>query len=698
MTRPLSVLQFSGIHPDTLGHYLSGLGLLAAVGQKWPDVRGCWQDRRFVLLHESLSAPQVREYLISQWKPTPYNVRWWADAQKKKDDVKLWAERNNKTVIEINVMEAQLVGTRQNYFNPIFGAGGTLGQRKFATVWAECLKRARPPFKVPKPVTQATNKKSPKQTKSKAQVESEDWLTVTLTGTDETELPSVSASGTWFVFANKSFNTGQDWSRVGRLSPWSYLLAVEGAFLLVGDVNRRMGVKARPYAVFPFVCDPAQPSTAGEVGMLKGEFWAPLWESPATLSEVRHLLRRGLARIGSRSAHTPAEFAIAALGAGTDAGVTEFARFEFRQTTSAKVYEAVPREHVTVAQSGAVGGTERLATSELLAQLIPWLSRLPYEPRESDQRGKFRGFRGPVEGMVIRVSEAVGSPEEAELWRQLLLELARQQTRTDRNKTFRETLPPLPRLKPGWFDRAWSETSLPAEIAVARAVASVGAGTPSPMILNVFGVKVDRRKSLTFTSGERPARVVWNDGQTNRVLGQVLRRRLIDAEPGQPLPVGGPCRASLDALSRFLSGDDLNLDMIATWVPALTLIDWNEQKVNPSPVGVLFAGELLLWGLFRPIFHEAPRRLFPKAPVESRPAQSRRILQLILAGNLEEAVQIAKAHYRAAGRRVVEVPVAFPIDHDFPTRLAASLLIPVRDRDIRDGLARWLFPEKLSPA
>ena len=26
----------------------------------------------------------------------------------------------------------------------------------------------------------------------------------------------------------------------------------------LGDVNRRLGIRARPYAVFPFVCDPAQ--------------------------------------------------------------------------------------------------------------------------------------------------------------------------------------------------------------------------------------------------------------------------------------------------------------------------------------------------------------------------------------------------------------------------------------------------------
>ncbi len=702
MTGSLNVLPFPGIHPDTLGHYLSGLGLLAAVGQRWPDVRGCWRDRRFVLLHESLTEEEVREYLLahSQWKPIRYE-RWWDKVQsadtKAKGSSAVRRERNVRSIPEVRILEAHIVGAGRNQFNPIFGAGGTLGQRKFAAVHDECLKKARPTIKPPKEASASAKKKPPKPAKSKAQLDAEAWLGAALAGTDDVELPSIAASGTWFVFANKSFNTGQDWFREGRLSPWSYLLAVEGAFLLVGDVNRRLGAKARPYAVFPYICDPAQPTTAGEVGMLKGEFWAPLWDNPATLAEVRHLLRRGLAKVGSRSAHAPAEFAVAALGAGTDAGVAEFARFELRQTTSAKVYEAVPREHVAVARPGAAGGPERLAAAELLAQLIPWMNRLPYEPRKSDQKGKFRGLRGPVEAAVVRVSEAVGRQDEPERWRRLLLELSRQQARIDRNKAFREKLPPIPRLKPGWFERAWPAGSFPDEIAVARSIASVGAGTPSPLIMNVFGVQGEGRNVYNFAPGERPAQVVWDEGQPTRVLGQVLRRRLIDAEPGKPLPVGGPCGAPLEAVGRLLIGD-LDMEMIADWVPALAVIDWNGVRVAPSASRQRFAGELLLWGLFRPIFHENPYRLFGWLPDAPRPALARRILHLILAGNTDEAIRAAKSHYRAAGRRVVDVPAAVTSGDDVPTRLAAALLIPVADRNIRDGLTRWLFPQKLTTA
>lgn len=693
MTRSLNVLPFPGIHPDTLGHYLSGLGLLAAVGQRWPDVRGCWRDRRFVLLHESLTVPAIREYLLAhdQWQPSQYE-RWWDKAQsadtKAKGSSAVRRERNARSIPEVSILEAHIVGVGRNQFNPIFGDGGVMGQRKFAAAWAECRDKARPVIKERKSTVKPPRKTPTTQSKSKDQLRSESWLEAAFAGAEDVELPRISSAGAWFVFANKAFNTGQKWFREGQVSPWSYLLAIEGAFLLVGDVSRRLGAKARPYAVFPFVCDPAQPTTTGEAGMLRGEFWAPLWENPATLAEVRHLLRRGMARIGGRSAHAPAEFAVAALAAGTDAGVAEFVRFELRHTTTTDYCrEAIPRETVSVGREPAAG--------HLLTDLVNWVGALR---RHDDNRERqFRGLCGPVEAAVIRVGEAVGRPDEPEQWRRLLLELSRQQARIDRNKAFREKLPPVPRLKPGWFERAWPAGSFPDEVALARSVASVGAGTPSPLVVNVFGVQGEGRKGFNFAPGERPARVVWDEGQPTRVLGQILQRRLIDAEPGEPLPVGGRCKAPLGAVERLLIGD-LDTGVIADWVPALALIDWDGVRVAPSASRPRSAGELLLWGLFRPIFHENPHRLFDWLPDDPKPALARRILHLILAGNMDEAIRAAKGHYRAAGRRIVDVPTAVTSGDDLPARLAAALLIPVADRVIQDGLTRWLFPQKLTTA
>jgi hypothetical protein len=111
---------------------------------------------------------------------------------------------------------------------------------------------------------------------------------------------------------------------------------------------------------------------------------------------------------------------------------------------------------------------------------------------------------------------------------------------------------------------------------------------------------------------------------------------------------------------------------------------------------VPFAGELLLWGLFRPLFHENPHSLFEWLPREPKPALARRILNLIQFGNLEEAIRAAEAYYQAAGRSVVNVPGSRSFDDNLPARLAAVLLVPARSDDVRRGLRRWLVPEKVT--
>ena len=83
--------------------------------------------------------------------------------------------------------------------------------------------------------------------------------------------------------------------------------------------------------------------------------------------------------------------------------------------------------------------------------VVSWLNRLPFEPRDQKQKGKFRGLRGPIEQAIVRIGENV---EDAERWRQLLLLLGDTQARIDKNKSWREKFPALPLLSPEWFERA----------------------------------------------------------------------------------------------------------------------------------------------------------------------------------------------------------------------------------------------------
>lgn len=688
----LKAFSFDGIHTDSLGNYLAGLGLLAATSQRWPGIRGCWRDGRFLLLSDEVaSADEINAFLLNGWKPTTYE-RWWVTAQKAdtkaKSSAKLWRERNQRSLAEVRLVDSHVVGAGRNSFNPILGKGGNIAKRDLAKASKDAIKLLSKP-------------------------ESPDWLNATLHGGSSLPMPDLSNGGTWFVFANKTYNSGQDWYREGQLSPWSLLFAIEGAFLLVGGVNRRLGSRARAYAVFPFISEPSQPETDGEIGMSQAEFWAPLWSHPASLLEIRSLLQRGLARLGGRAAHAPHEFAVAALGAGVDGGLSEFARYDLRHTTSpGNAYEAIPRERIRVrsASRSLNADKSRAIASRLLATFLEsrWLDRLPYEPHDSKQKGKFVGLRGPIEAAIIRIGER---PHDGERWQDLLLKLAAAQAHIDRNKALRDRCKmPLPLLPPDWFAVAWPVEMRTDEIEVARAIASVGwaSSRPShnvPMLSNVFGIEVSRRNERCSAQLPvvRPAQAVWGSGDPLQVVLDVAHRRLIDGETSETAPFTASLTCHLDVVSRLLSDDgSLDLEMVAKWVPALSLIDWSRSRPQAAlqdRPNTAADGTALLHALVRPLFHCCETRgvrfrdgtqLFRK---EQRPKINllRRLFHLLRFNAIDEALQVLRDRYLAVGRAIVEPPMGLQADGP---RIAAALLIPLDNHAVANGLERWLQPAK----
>lgn len=668
MSKVLNVVPFSGVCPDSLGNYLVGLGLLAASAQQWPAIRGCWRNGSFTLIGDEIERASIESYLLREWSPTAYE-RWWAETQKKdtkaKTDRGLWAMRSRAVVGQVRILDAHIVGSGRNQFNPVLGTGGNVGKRDLAKACADArvlLSKA-------------------KQDQKTA------WLITTLEAGGSDVLPRLNNAGTWFVYANKTFNGGQDWYREGEISPWSFLLALEGAMMLVGGIDRRLSAKARPYAVFPFVTEAPAPALEGEIGLAKAEFWAPLWEQPATLQEIRTLLKRGLARIGERTAKAPHEFAVAALAAGVDAGVTTFARFVLRQTTSSQVYEAIPREQIQVKE---VQSQE----SRLVEPLLPWLDRLPFEPSDSKQRGKFKGLRGPIEQAIIDIA---AQPEEPERWQGLLLMLADTQRRIDHNKLLRGQCRALPWLEQAWFAKCWPVP--PAEMLAARAIASIGAATDEPIIINIYGVEPHKRTNPNFSGEQRPQRVVWHSGQPLRVLADVLERRLIDTDATSPLPLRAMHVCTAEVLAGFMTRG-LDFDMIVRWIPPLSLIRWDQQQtITPSAeertASSSLDGTSLLHALFRPLFYPGklrisrenlfPDRLLPRA------ITARRLLTLIRQENWDEAIQLAGGRYLAAGHATVKPPPNIHADGEL---LAAALLTPLQEHVITAGLGRWLQPKR----
>jgi CRISPR-associated protein Csx17 len=667
MSQVWCALRFPGLRPESLGHYLAGLGLLAATSVSWPEIRGCWKYGHFLLVGDALERAAIEDFVLTTWQPTPY-TRWWKTAQRQdtnaRDDRHLWQARNVQEAGRVRALDGHIIGNGRNRFNPVLGSGGNIGRRDLERLFQDASTLLR-----------------------RAPADKRAWLLTTLDGTADRPLPALQSAGTWFVSANKTFNSGQSWYQEGQLSPWSVLLALEGAQLLTGGVGRRLGARSRPYAVFPFVADAPSPTVADEVGLATAEFWAPVWEHPATLGELRAFFARGLAQIGPRAAHAPHEFAVAALAAGVDAGVQMFVRFVLRQTTSRQVYEAIPRERVVV--SPAPGGAAHLITP-----LLSWLDRLPADPRNRRQQGAFRGLRGPVEAALIRLAER---PEAPEHWQILLQRLAEAQGRIDRNQRLRDQCHAVPWLPPAWFSRAWP--SPPMELLVARAIASVGAAGDLPVLLNCYGVTLDRQRRPLFPGDQRPHRAVWHNGPVLQVLAAVLERRLVDAAPLAPLPLGGPCPCSAAGIAAFLA-DTLDLAEIGRWVPPLALINWGSggpsDQEGPSVLPLpAVDGAFLLHALFRPLFHPGPLQVAGAAlfPDGTRPAAAtvRQLFHLIRQEHWEAAVALAHARYRVAGRTMVLPPHGIRAHGE---RLAAALLLPMAAPAVQAGVQRWFQPQK----
>lgn len=541
----------------------------------------------------------------------------------------------------------------RNVFNPIFGSGGNIGRRNLAKVSLEAKKMIE---------------NAEESLKSC-------WLDNTLFGMDA-DLPELKATGTWFVHANRTYNSGQaNIYREGRLSPWSFLLALEGSLLFIGSVEKRLTNTARPYATFPFIASPANPPNEKSSRVRReGEFWAPLWETPATIIEVRSLLHRGLARLGQKNAASPHEFGVAVLNHGVDAGVSGFAPFELRETTTSQVFEAIPKGIIRTQEDDC----SRTA-AELISELIPWINRLPGERK----KGKgFLGLRGPIEESVRYVSE---DPMDSSRWQELLLQVADTQRRIDQDRTrdWRKICIAVPRLSLKWLDYLWPD-GMSKEIQITGSIASIGACSGYPILANIFGVEAARGYS-SFPK-DRPYSTVWSDGPLIDQMIKILRRRLIDADPKDQWPLSGSYPAPLSLVGDFLN-ERLDEEEVARWIPALSLLDWR-NGYHQGKIDNEMSGDALqvLDGFFRPLL--TPNLEWGDLEAELHLPFVLRMVNLLQQDDVENAIDLASSRIRA----LKGIPIVRPIfSSSLGRRLVAAMLIPAICSDIYKMRSKWLL-------
>ncbi|HWK29609.1 MAG TPA: type I-U CRISPR-associated protein Csx17 [Solirubrobacter sp.] len=149
-------------------------------------------------------------------------------------------------------------------------------------------------------------------------------------------------------------------------NPWDLVFAVTGAMVFAAGVTRRLGVGGA--AAAPFTLRPTGTGYGSAVRGEKGrdELWLPTWSRPATLAEVRALLREGRIQLQRRDAASALDAARAAGELGVARGISGFERFAILERAGQSNL-SVPAGQIKVQANPA---------AEALATLDPWLGRM----------------------------------------------------------------------------------------------------------------------------------------------------------------------------------------------------------------------------------------------------------------------------------------------------------------------------------
>ena len=440
-----------------------------------------------------------------------------------------------------------------------------------------------------------------------------------------------------------------------KINPWDFVLAIEGALMLAGASVRRSAADERSQFATPFTVrfSPVGFSSAAPDGGGRYETWLPLWHNPASFSEVRYLFGEGRATIGRRIARDGIEFARAIGTLGVDRGISSFERYAFLKRRG-KSYVAVPVGHLKVTHKPQL---------ELLTELDRVIGQLDAILRQhKNLPASLSTARHLIDENIFRTSERADPDSFSALIRSLgamgrLLSIAARTKESSRNSLFG--------LSPRWVI-ACDDGSI--EVRIAAALASIKAtGEVGPIRTDITGADAINPYVLSTSSGSRS----WYGNTLSERLGGVLTRRLMEADRSSAprIPIESEVAVSPEDVMAFLMGlvDDVKIEELL-W--GFCTIDWRKAGVNElrdrwrEPVSNYPLSRA--WCLLK-LLHSATGVngvTFKREP---------RVTQLVSAGRIAEACELAGRRMRIAGLHPFEVAYE---DGSDPYRLLASLLIP----------------------
>ena len=687
----LPVIPLKGLSADSLGTYLASLGLFSLAARRWPRIRACWQSERFCLVGGPIALDEIVEFLNevgekNDW--TQYDKPWdndkQADVKKKMSEQTarwraLMAEERS-----LPIFGAHLALDGRVRMNPLLGKGGNAGQRKFDRGWCKAVERIENP------------PRSQSRESLKADIEA------FLDGKSCAYLSNFSA-GSWFGAANKIYNHGAKQPfREGEITPWAMALACEGLPYFAGGASRQLGSRRQSKGAFPFITEAMAPQGSDEAGSVEAEVWAPIWERPMTVPELRSLFLRGRAELRGKGAVSPPAFAAGVTSRGVDAGISEFRRFLLLHTTSAQTFESRLATAVPVPKTNPDS-----ATTRAIRAIVEFHETLPMD-RKVGKRWIFSGLRGPLEQALVDFAATVPVAGHVEQAWALVDEMFSTLVKVDRNRRFRTHNVRFQLLPGEWAAKLFHQDPPSREARLALAVSSLY-GTPHCPPAIAYRIGVEKKNGrLRWEFPESPsARRVWSDAELTGNLGSMVERRTMEAlqKPTPHPPFSASIKVYLEDVHSWLSAD-VDEEQMGLWLNRFCMFEWSSEPSGEAAKELqrgfprarpVVDNMLAIYALFRPLvsnwlFHQVLHESGVQAEGASTCARLGRAIAMLRHGDMNAAAEEALATYRSAGVALADFNV-LPDGYN-PGRLLAALVIPTRDEQVLAIFRRWRAPSK----
>lgn len=455
-----------------------------------------------------------------------------------------------------------------------------------------------------------------------------------------------------------------------RVNPWDFVLMLEGATAFRGQATRKLGARDDMRAAIPFAvaAQSVGHPTRGQEKDARGEQWMPLWERPASWSELSALFGEGRAQVGRSSARRPLDFARAIARLGVARGLVGFVRYGYLERNGQSNL-AVPLGRISVATR---------PRARLIDDVGGWLDRLLREVDNAPAR--FSASVGMLSDAVFHVLTKEAEPTR---WQSVLARIDDVERVQAHGTAFK--VGPCPTLSPGWLNAA-TDDSPEWRLAISLGSAARGYRDGRPIdSVRAHALPIDPKKGWRYAVGAdkrlvNDPRVVITGRDALSDLIALVERRLVEASQrgsrALPLVSSYGAGARLDDLARFLAGE-VDAERVLALGRALMALDWRRVRLPRVHVDPHGDRPDEAWEALR--LCALPFEVRERT-IASEPAIFRRLAS----GDAAGAIEVALRRLRASGFRpplmaAISDPttarrwaaaLAFPIDHAVAAAMA----------------------------